>query len=102
MFWGMLLSTIGTSMIWPFLTIYVSERLDVSLTLVGSLLTLNSVMGLASSLVVGPFIDRLGRKWGMVAGLLLHGGYYLLLGRADSLPEFALLVFASRLRGGPK
>jgi hypothetical protein len=48
MFVGMLISTIGSSMIWPFLLVYVSERLDAPLTAIASLLTLNSAMGLLS------------------------------------------------------
>ena len=32
LFWGMLLNTSGTSMVWPFMTIYLRERLGVPLT----------------------------------------------------------------------
>ena len=39
MFWGMMLSTLGTSMIWPFLMIYVSEKLSLPLAAVATLLT---------------------------------------------------------------
>jgi MFS family permease len=67
MFAGYILSATGASMIWPFLTIFVSERLNLPLTAVASLLTINAAAGLVSSLLAGPVIDRLGRKWVMVA-----------------------------------
>jgi len=51
MFFGMLISTVGSSMIWPFLMIYLSESLDAPLTMAASLLTLNSAAGLVASLV---------------------------------------------------
>jgi hypothetical protein len=43
MAFGMLFSTLGTSMIWPFLMIYVSETLAVSLSIVTSLMTINAI-----------------------------------------------------------
>jgi MFS family permease len=95
LFWGLLISTIGTSMIWPFLMIYVSERLSLPLTLVASLMTLNAGMGLLSSFFAGPIIDRAGRKWVMAISLFVTGLVYLGLSRADSLPAFAILMAIS-------
>jgi MFS family permease len=95
LFWGLLISTIGTSMIWPFLMIYVSERLNLPLTLVASLMTLNAGMGLLSSFFAGPIIDRAGRKWVMAISLFATGLVYLGLSRADSLPAFAVLMAIS-------
>jgi MFS family permease len=92
LFWGLLISTIGTSMIWPFLMIYVSERLNLPLTLVASLMTLNAGMGLLSSFFAGPIIDRAGRKWVMAISLFATGLVYLGLSRADSLAAFAVLM----------
>lgn len=92
MFVGMLISTIGASMIWPFLMIYVSERLGMPLTFTAMLLTLNSVMGLISSFIAGPIIDRLGRKWVMVISLLLNSLGFLLLSQANSLSTFAVVL----------
>ena len=92
MFIGMLISTIGSSMIWPFLLVYVSERLDAPLTAIASLLTLNSAMGLLSSFLGGPIIDRLGRKWIMAASLVANGAAYFFMGNAQTLPQFAILM----------
>lgn len=89
---GMLISTIGSSMIWPFLMIYVSERLDLPLTAVASLMTLNSAVGILTSFAAGPVIDRVGRKWVMVLSLMSNGLGYLFMSRAASFGAFALLM----------
>jgi MFS family permease len=66
MFAGMILSTIGTTIIWPFLMIYASEILSLPLATVASLMTISATAGLISSILVGPVVDWVGRKWIMV------------------------------------
>ena len=95
MFVGMLISTIGASMIWPFLMIYLSENLEAPMTVAAGLMTLNSVAGLAASFLAGPFIDRLGRKWIMVGSLLLNALAFILLSGASDLVSFAFLMALS-------
>ncbi len=92
MAFGMLISTLGSSMIWPFLMIYVSETLAVSLAIVTSLMTINSITSLLFSFIAGPVIDRLGRKWVMVISLAGNGACYILMSMANSMPEFILLM----------
>jgi len=89
-FTGMLISTIGASMIWPFLMIYVSKKLVIPLAQVASLITINAAMGLIFALVAGPIIDRVGRKWIMVISLVGNGLAYILLSQAQTYGEFAL------------
>jgi len=95
LFWGMLVSTTGTSMVWPFLLIYVSSKLDQPLATIASLLTINSVMGLIFSFIAGPITDRFGRKWVMVTGLGYSILHFQLLNQASSLPAFAVLMALS-------
>jgi MFS family permease len=95
LFWGMLISTSGASMIWPFLTIYVSERLVMPMTQVAALFTINSIFGLVFAFVAGPITDRLGRKWVMVVSLLVNGLVYLGMSQADSYLAFAVLLSIS-------
>ena len=92
MFVGMLISTIGSSMIWPFLLIYVSKQLNVSLTAMTSLLTLNAMIGILSSFLGGPVIDRIGRKWIMAFSLAANGMAYIFLGHASTFQQFAILL----------
>ena len=92
MFWGMLISTIGMSMVWPFLVVYARGRLGLSLTTVASLFTLSSIMGIISSLAGGPVIDRFGRKWVMIISLALNGVGYFFLSQAHTFVEFAVIM----------
>jgi MFS family permease len=92
LFFGLLISTLGASMIWPFLMIYVSERLELPLTTTTSLMTINASMGLMASFVAGPLIDRAGRKWVMAVSLAVNGLSYLMMSHAASLPAFAVLM----------
>jgi MFS family permease len=95
LFAGMLISTVGASMIWPFLMIYISERLDQPLATVTSLLTLNAAAGVVFSFISGQLLDQFGRKWLMVVSLAMLGVYYLLIGQASTLLHFALLMVVS-------
>ena len=92
MAFGMLIGTMGSSMIWPFLMIYVSEKLNVGLAVVTSLMTINAVMNLLFSFIAGPVADKLGRKWVMVISLAGNGLCYILMSAATTLPQFALLM----------
>jgi MFS family permease len=89
---GMLISTIGVSMIWPFMTIYAAEKLDVGLAVVTGLLSFNSVVTLLFSFIAGAVADRIGRKWVMIISLIGNGVCYILLSSANSLPAFAVLM----------
>lgn len=89
-FVGMLISTIGASMIWPFLMIYVSKKLVIPLTQVATLITINAATGLVFALLAGPIIDRLGRKWIMVISLVGNGLVYVLMSQAQTYLEFAV------------
>jgi MFS family permease len=92
LFAGMLISTSGASMIWPFLMIYVSEKLEIGLTTATSLMTVNAVMGLVSAFVAGPLFDRIGRKWIMVVSLAANGLVFLIYSQAHTLPVFAITM----------
>lgn len=91
MFVGMFLSTLGASMIWPFLIIYVSKTLNAPLTVIASLLTLNSIAGLLASFFGGPLLDRMGRKWIMALSLAINGTAYIFMGNASTYLHFAIL-----------
>ena len=95
LFWGVLISTFGASMIWPFLMIYVSRTLSLPLMTVASLLTLNSAVGLVFSFIAGPVTDRFGRKWVMVVSLIMGGIGNIFMSQAHTLPQFAILMALS-------
>ncbi len=89
---GMLVSTTGMGMIWPFLTIYMRQKLGVPLTTVTTLLALDSTMSIAASFLAGPVADRFGRKWVMALSLGMMGLIYGVMSQAASLGFFAVLM----------
>jgi len=92
MFTGMIISTIGTSMVWPFLMIYASGKLKQPLTIVTSLMTVNAGMAIISSFIAGPILDRVGRKGVMVVSLMLNAVGNLFLSQAQGLLAFGLIM----------
>ena len=92
LFAGMFISVLGMSMIWPFLMIYVKNKLGLPMGQVASLMTVNAIFALVFSFIAGPIIDRVGRKWTMVFSLLASGVGYLLFNNAETLLAFALIM----------
>lgn len=92
LFWGMLVHTTGMSMVWPFLVVYIGDELALPLSIVTSLITINAVTRIASSLIAGSVTDRLGRKWSMVISLVVSGGGLALMIPAQTYWHFALVM----------
>ncbi len=92
MFFGMLISTTGSSMIWPFQMIYITEKLNVELAVVTMLVPFQSLAGITSSFIAGPIIDRTGRKGVMIFALVMHGLTFVLLSQATTLWQFGVLL----------
>ncbi len=95
MFYGMLISTVGSSMIWPFLMIYVRQKVSMPLTQAASLMTINATAGILAALIAGPITDRIGRKWVMVVSLVGNGLVYYFMSGAYSYVHFAVLMTIS-------
>lgn len=91
-FFGMLISQIGTSMVWPFLLIYISQKLDMSLTAISFLLTANSFSGILATFFIGPVIDRFGRKWTLILSLAGFGLVYLLYTVTATYVQFVVVL----------
>jgi MFS family permease len=90
---GVLISSAGASMIWPFLMIYVSEKLGLSLSTVSTLISINAFTGLITSLIAGAIADKLGRKPVMVLSLVVNGLGYLFMSQVHTYLGFAVLMF---------
>ena len=89
---GVVISTAGGSMIWPFLLIYASEKLNLPLSTVATLISINAGTGLFSSFLAGTFADKVGRKVVMVSSLALNGIAYFFLMSAETYPQFVVLM----------
>ena len=97
LFWGLLINSIGGGLWWPFLTIYMRERLAVPLTTITLLFTLNAVAGLAAMSIAGPAVDRFGRRFAMIIGLVASGSILLAMSVAQTLQVWALLMLVQGL-----
>lgn len=89
---GIVISTAGGSMIWPFLLIYASKKLDMPLSTVAALISINAGTGLLASFLAGTLADKVGRKAVMVFSLVTSGIAYFFLMRAGTYPQFAVLM----------
>ncbi len=89
---GIVISTAGGSMIWPFLLIYASGKLHLPLSTVATLISINAGTGLFSSFLAGTLADKIGRKVVMVVSLALNGIAYFFLMRAETYPQFVVLM----------
>lgn len=89
---GIVLATAGGSMIWPFMLIYASGKLDLPLSTVAALISINAGTGLVSSLIAGSLADKIGRKVVMNLSLTMTGLAYFLLMRAETYPQFVGLM----------
>ena len=92
---GLVVSTTGTTMVWPFLTIYASETLSLLMAAVTSLMTFNSISGLVASILAGSLVDYFGRKSIMVFGVFGMALVYLSYIFANEFWQFGLLMFLS-------
>ena len=89
---GIVISTAGGSMIWPFLVIYASNKLNMPLSTVAALISINAGTGLIASFIAGTLADKIGRKAVMVFSLTVNGIAYLLLINAETYLHFAGLM----------
>ena len=89
---GLLISSAGSSMIWPFLMIYASEKLSLSISAASTLISINAATGLFSSFAAGAVADKFGRKPVMIVSLAVNGLGYFFLSRATSYGAFAGLM----------
>jgi MFS family permease len=89
---GIVISTAGASMIWPFMLIYASGKLNLPLSTVAILISINAGTGLLSSFLAGTLADRVGRKVVMVFSLALNGIAFFFLMHAETYSQFAILM----------
>lgn len=96
-FAGLLINASGSSMVWPFLTIFMRQQLGVPLTTIGLLLSLRSAASMLSTMIAGSVVDRFGRKIAMVGSLLVGAGNMLLMSRATTLGSWIGLMILTGL-----
>lgn len=92
LFWGTLFGSTGQALVWPFLTITIREQLDIPLSSITLLFTIQSAAGFGATAFFGPLMDRFGRKWAMVGGLVASCFVLLAMSHASTYGQWALLL----------
>ncbi|GEK07241.1 MFS transporter [Schleiferilactobacillus harbinensis] len=97
---GSLLSSIGMSFIWPLTSIYLHNRLGISLTTVGVVLLLNSLASVAGSYVAGMAYDKANPYWLLLGGVGTAFVTLVVLALHHGWPMFAVLLFVLGITSG--
>lgn len=88
----MMLAWTFHSMVWPYLTLFASERLHQPLTNVTLLISIHSAVGLTATFIGGAIADRFGRKWVMAFSMLVCAVSWFFFQLAGAYPLLALLM----------
>ncbi len=91
-FYGSLVQAAGVSMIWPFMTVYMRENLGVAVATVTLLITMENLIGTASTSVSGMVVDKFGRKTAMVVSMTVSGLVLLGMSMVHTLILWAALM----------
>lgn len=87
---GVLISSSGASIIWPFQLIYVSEVLGKPISTIATLVSISSLFALAASPLGGMVADLFGRKRVMITAQVLHGVAFLILSQSSTYVWFLI------------
>ncbi len=89
---------IGGTMLFPFFSLYITQKFDVGMTQAGIVLGIFSVFGLFGSMVGGALTDKLGRRKLILFGLVFSALSTLSLGLVNELAMlYPLAVFVGLL-----
>lgn len=92
LFWGVFINRASFSLVWPFLTVFLTQQVGLTLTTVTLLISLRSFSSLIATSIVAPLMDRFGRKQAMVIGLVGSAGLFMIMAGAHDLWLWALLM----------
>lgn len=92
LFWGSFFTRASISMIWPFVTVIIRERLEIPLTTAALLLTIQSIASLLSTLVVSTIMDKFGRKMPIYLSLIGSALAMFGMATASTFEEWAILM----------
>jgi len=92
LFWGVFINRVTASMIWPFLTVYMYQTLEVPLATITLLFPLRAISSIISTAIVSPIMDKTGRKGVIVFGLITSGLVFFAMTMTTSLPAWAVII----------
>lgn len=103
LFYGRIISSLGFSIVMPFLSIYLSQERGVPMTVVGLVLLFSAIVGAIGQIVGGELADIVGRKKVMVIAMasrcLIFGMLAYVIAGGSDLLVIAIMVSLSSLAG---
>ncbi|KRL22690.1 MDR family MFS transporter [Lentilactobacillus kisonensis] len=97
---GALFSSIGMSFVWPLTSVYLHNRLGVSLTWIGVVLLFNSLASVLGSYLGGYLYDRKNPYHLLVGGVVASTITLLVLIFFHGWPVFGIVLFFNGISGG--
>jgi MFS family permease len=92
------IDSIGSTLLFPFFALYITERFGVGMTQAGILLGMSSLFGLVGSIIGGALTDRFGRRRLILFGLAFSALSSLLFGLASDFNLlYAIVIFVGLL-----
>ncbi len=89
---AMFIDGLGGALIFPFLSLYVTQKFNVGMVEVGYLFAIFSAASLVGSTIGGAISDRFGRKTMIIVGLVFSALTSLMLGFVSQLRVFYILA----------
>jgi MFS family permease len=102
-FWVVVLASfisgIGSTLLFPFFSLYITQKFHVGMTTAGVLLGISSFFGLLGSMIGGALTDKFGRKRLVIIGLVFGALSDVTLGLVNRLALLYPLVMVIGLLG---
>jgi len=86
------IDSIGSTLLFPFFALYITQKFGVGMTEAGVLLGMSSLFGLIGSVIGGALTDKFGRRRLILIGLTFSALSSLLFGLASDVKILYLLV----------
>ena len=100
LFWRVLglsfIDQLGWAIIFPFFSLFITERFNVGMTEVGTIFLIYSVTGIIGNMIGGALTDRFGRKVMIIVGLFFSAMTNLGIGL---ITDFNLFLIVAVLAG---
>jgi len=100
----MFIDRLGGSLLFPFFSLYITERFGVGMTEVGYIFMLHTSAMFFGNMLSGALTDKFGRKKMLLAGIILSGTSSLLMGFIPDYDTFLIFTVITGLLtniGGP-
>lgn len=86
------IDSIGSTLLFPFFALYITQKFGVGMTEAGVLLGMSSLFGLVGSMIGGALTDKIGRRQLILFGLVFSALSSLLFGLAADVRILYFLV----------